>query len=177
MCLPDFNDWGLPKPDGLKGGTRSPCPFTPRWPRDAFSISQAVYQQLTFSETPPSVMDSHEEVEQDFPVAELEDPVWLEQPIPNRQWLCIHQIQHWSITGHTPVPTTPAPQPVQEEVLPEGEEMNISILDDLPDDINVPKELYSDLDSWAQSVLGHLWWNDLWIWPVNTPWVKIINVH
>ena len=51
-----------------------------------------------------------------------------------------------------------ANQPVQEEILPEAEPMDISILDDLPDIINVPKEeLYSDLDSWVQSVHRYQW--------------------
>ena len=102
-------------------------------------------------------MDSNDYEEEHLPTAELDDPVWPEEPVLNRQQLCIHQILCHSITGHTPRPATPPPQPIQEEVLPEAELVETSILDDLPDVINVPKELTSDFDSWAQSVLGHQW--------------------
>ena len=82
-------------------------------------------------------MDSNEE--EDFPTAELDDPIWSEEPITNRQQLCIHQILHY-----TPRTATPASQTIQEEVLPEPEQMDIEILGDLPDVIHVPKELSSD---------------------------------
>ena len=86
-------------------------------------------------------MDSDDE-EEDFPTPELDDPAWSEEPIPNRQQLCIHQI-----LCHTPRPATTSPHPIQEEVLPQREQMDIEILDDLLDIIDVPKKLHSDFDS------------------------------
>ena len=115
---------------------------------------------INFNETPPSEMDSDDYDEEDFHTAELNNPVCSEEPIPYRQ-LCIHQILHHSITGHTSRPATPTLQPTQEEILSEAELMDTSILDDLPDVINVPEELSSDFDSWAQSVLKHQWQNDI----------------
>ena len=53
---------------------------------------------------------------------------------------------------NTPRPVTPPPQTIQEELLQEPEPMDIKILDDLLDIIDVPKELFSDFDSWVQSV-------------------------
>ena len=47
------------------------------------------------------------------------------------------------------------------EVLTEAELMDISILDDLPDIMDVPEKLSSDFDFWSQSVLGHQWLNDI----------------
>ena len=41
-----------------------------------------------------------------------------------------------------------SPHPIQKEVPPEPEEIDTEILDDLPDIINIPKELLSDFDSW-----------------------------
>ena len=86
-------------------------------------------------------MDSDEDEEEEFPTAELNNPVWSEKPISDRQQLCIHLIPCRSITGHLPRPATPAPQPVQEDVLPETEPMDVSIPDDLLNVITVPEEL------------------------------------
>ena len=113
-------------------------PFTQRWSRDELPFHQEVCRCLTFEETPPSEVDSGNK--EDFPTADLDDPVWSEKPIPNNcQQLCIHLILH-----STTRPATPTPQPVQEEVPPEPEQMDMEILDYLPDVINVPKELLSD---------------------------------
>ena len=54
-------------------------------------------------------MDSNDK-EEDFPTVELDDPVWYEEPIPDRQQLCIHLIPH-----NTPRSSTPSPQAIQEE--------------------------------------------------------------
>ena len=78
-------------------------------------------------------MDSDDE-EENFPKAELDDPVWSEEPISNRQQLCIYQI-----TCHITRQATPSPQPIKEEVLPEPEQTDVAILDDLLDVIDVPK--------------------------------------
>ena len=96
-------------------------------------------------------MDSDDDEEEDFPTAELHEPVWSEEPIPNRQQLCIHHIP-----CHTIRLATPYPQPIQ-DVFPEPEQMDIKILDKLPDVINVPKELSFYFDSWARSVLKYQW--------------------
>ena len=71
---------------------------------------------------------------EDFPTTRLDDPVWSEELIPDKQQLCIHQIP-----CHTLREATPPPQPIQEEVLPKPEPMDIKILEDLPDIIDVPK--------------------------------------
>ena len=71
--------------------------------------------------------------------------------------------------SHTPRPASPPPKPIQEEVPPKPEQMDIEILDDLPDIIDVPKELLSDFNSWAHSVLEYQWYYDIYIQPVNTP--------
>ena len=80
-------------------------------------------------------MDSDNE--EDFPTAELKDPVWSEKPVCNRHWLCIDPIPCSSITGNTPRPPTPQPQPIQEEVPPETELMDVSVPDDLPNIIDI----------------------------------------
>ena len=93
-------------------------------------------------------MDSNDE-EEDLPTADLNDLVWSEEPIPDsHQQLCIHQIPN-----HTPRPAIPPPKSIQEEVSPELEQMDIKVMDDLPNVINIPKELLPDFDSWAHSVL------------------------
>ena len=55
-------------------------------------------------------------------------------------------IVHQSVSGHTPRLATQPPQPVQEDVVPETEPIDVSISDNLPDVIDVPEEeFYSDL--------------------------------
>ena len=84
-----------------------------------------------------------------LPTADLDDPIWSEKPVPNsREYLCIPQISRQA---------TPAPQAGQVEMPQKPEQMNINILENLPDLINVPKELLLDFDSWAQSVLDYKW--------------------
>ena len=78
-------------------------PSTARQPRDGLPLYQVVGQQFTFCETPTSVMDSDDDEEEDFPTVELNDQVWSEEPIPDRQCQ--------SITGHTPRPTNPPHNP------------------------------------------------------------------
>ena len=64
-------------------------------------------------------MDSNDE-EEDFPTADLDDPLWSEEPIPSsRKQLCIHQIP-----CHTPRLATTPSQPIQEEVPPKPEQMD-----------------------------------------------------
>ena len=49
----------------------------------------------------------------------------------------------------------PTPQPDQVQMPQEPEQMVIEILEELPDLINVPKEVLSDFDSWAHNVLEY----------------------
>ena len=77
--------------------------------------------------------------------------VWRAYAV-NHQQLCIHKI-----LCHTLRPATPPLQPIQEEVPPEPEQMDMEILDDLPDIIHLPKDLLSDFDSWAHSALEYQW--------------------
>ena len=135
-------------PKNYKGVQGPTSPSTPSQHRDDLPFCQAVWWWLAFSKTPPSEMDSDDDEEEDFSTAEFNDPVWSEEPIPKGQQLCIHQIPYHWITGHSPRPGTLCPQPIHEEVLPEEELMDISILHELPDVINVPKELSSYFDSW-----------------------------
>ena len=136
-------------------------------------------------------MDSENE-EEDFPTAELDDPVWSEEPVPNRwQQLCIHQIPY-----HTPRPVTQPLQPIQEDVFPEPEQIDINILDDLLDIINVPKELDGLLDiinvpkelddlldiiNVPKELYSHCAQKPMVKWhfylATKHPWVKIINRH
>ena len=84
-----------------------------------------------------------------FPTADLDDLLWSEECVFNSwEYLCIHQI---------PRLATLSPQPSQVEIPPEPEQMDMEILEDLPDLIDVPKELLSDFDSWAHSVLEYQW--------------------
>ena len=85
--------------------------------------------------------------EEFLPTADLDDPIWSKEPVPNsREYLCIHQI---------PRSVAPTPQPDEVKMPPKPEQMDIDIPEDLPHLINVPKELLSDFDSWACSVLDY----------------------
>ena len=139
-------------PADYKGAQCPISPFTSRWPRDKLPFHQGVFQYLTFDETTPPEMDSNGE-EEDFQTADLDDPVWSEEPIPiSCQQLWIHQILH-----HTPRLATPPVQPIQEEIPPEPEPTDIKILDDLPDTMDVAEEHLCDFDSWAHNVLEYQW--------------------
>ena len=96
--------------------------------------------------TPPKVDSDDEEY---FPTADLDDLLWSKEPPPNSQ-------KHQSI-NQISRPAIPPLQPNQVEVPPEPEQMDIKIPEDLPDLIKVPKELLSDFDSWANSVLEYKW--------------------
>ena len=51
------------------------------------------------------------------PAAEHDDPIWSEEPLPDRQHLCNLQIPCHSIIGHTTRTATPPSQPIQEDIL------------------------------------------------------------
>ena len=63
-------------------------------------LHEAVCRQLTFSDTPLLAADSDNDAqEEDFPTTALNDPVWSEEPIPDRQ-ICIHMAPDNSATGY-----------------------------------------------------------------------------
>ena len=64
----------------------------------------------------------------------------------SHKYMCIHQI---------PRPATPPLQPNQLEMLPEPEHMDIDIPEDIADLIDISKEILSDFDAWAQSILEY----------------------
>ena len=138
-------------PADYKGAQYPISPFTKRGPRDELPFHQGVCKCLTFDETLPPEEDSDDE--EYFPTGNLDDLVWSEEAVPNSQkHLCILQI---------PGPPTPLPQPDQVEVSPEPEQMDVDILDNLPDVINVPKELSSDFETWSHSLLEYQWLYDI----------------
>ena len=100
---------------------------------------------------------------------DLDDPVWSKEPVPDSQEdLCIHDIPRPATPSPQPnqrvpstpplqhnqgLPATPAPHPDQIEMPPDHEVMELNIPGDVPDLINVPKEVISDFDTWVQTVL------------------------
>ena len=53
-------------------------------------LQQKMHRHMCFSETSPPVVDANGDEEEDehFPTAPLDDSVWSEEPIPERE-LCI----------------------------------------------------------------------------------------
>ena len=84
--------------------------------------------------TPLPEVDSNEE--EYLPTADFDDPIWSEKPVSNSQTCkCFHQI---------PTPATSPPESNQVEMPQEPGQMDIDILEDLPDLISIPNELLSD---------------------------------
>ena len=94
--------------------------------------------------------------------------MWDKEVVPDsKEYLCIHEIPR--PTTPTPLPqpiaVIPAPQPYQGvpsmppqqtdqvEVAPEFEWKEPGISEDIPDLLDVPQEVMSDFDAWAQDVL------------------------
>ena len=74
--------------------------FTPRHPR-SLPFCKGVHQHLTFNETPP-LMPETDYDEEALPTADLDDPVWEEELVPDsREYLCIHDIS-WLATSTPP---------------------------------------------------------------------------
>ena len=102
-----------------------------------------------FDEIPLPTQDVDSDDEEYLPTADLDDPVWSEEAVPDSQeYLCIHQ---------KPRAATPPLQPNQVEMPPEPEHMGIHILEDIPDHISIPEEIISDFDAWTHSVLEYQW--------------------
>ena len=62
-----------------------------------------------------------------------------------------------SLQPNQGVPATPPPQSDQIEMAPDHELMELDMLEYIPDFLDVPEEVISDFDVWAQSVLDYPW--------------------
>ena len=86
-------------------------PFNLRHPR-GLPFWEGDCQCLTFDVTTllVSAADSEDE-EEDLPTAELDDPMWDEEPVPDsREYLCIHEIPWLAIPPPQPMPVIPSLQ-------------------------------------------------------------------
>ena len=110
-----------------------------------------------------------------LPPADLDDPVWSDQPVQDSQeYLCIHEILRQATPSPksnqvdipaTPnlqpnqveMPTTPPPQSEQVEMSPQYKLMELDFPDDMPDLIGILEEVLSDFDAWSHSVLHYEW--------------------
>ena len=89
--------------------------------------------------------------------ADLDDPVWSEEPVPD-SWedLCIHKIPR----PETPTSTTPSigdATPLQPDQVEMPPEMELDITEDMPGHLDVLEEVLLDCDAWAHSVLDYEW--------------------
>ena len=146
-CLYSIINWGLLQPSRLQGSTMSHLFIHTKATQVWVAFLPSSLPVINFWWDTPSEIDSDDEKD-DFPSAELDDPVWSEEPIPNRQQLCIHQIPR-----HTPRQASSPPQCIQ-EVLPEPEQM-ISRYWMTYQMSTVFPENFPDFDSWAYSVLEY----------------------
>ena len=125
----------------------------PRWPREDFPFCKGVCQCVIFDETPPPTPEVDSDNEEYLATADLDDLVWSKEPVPdNQEYLCTHLI---------PRPATPPPQPNQVEIPPVPENMDIDILEGIPDLIDIPEEILQDFDVWKYSFLEYQWWCDI----------------
>ena len=92
------------------------------------------------------------------PTADLDDPVWSEESVPdNWEYLCIHKIPRSTTpipAAQSSSPTIPPLQPDQIEMPPDHELIKLKIPEDILDLIDVPEEVISDFDAWAQKCAG-----------------------
>ena len=126
------------------------CPIslsTPRWSRDDLTFHEGACWCLMFDKTPLPTPEIRSDGEEYLPAADLDGPVWSEEPVPDSQeYQCIHLI---------PRPATPPLQPNQVEICPEPGSMDIDIPEDIPYLINVLEELFLDFDLLAHSVMEY----------------------
>ena len=112
------NDYGLPgqvirpvhvysvstteasfNPTDYNGAQCPISPFTSRQLRDELHFHHGVHQCLNFDETPLPAVNS--DIEEYLPTADLDDPVWSREPVPNSQkHLSIHQIHRPATPPH-----------------------------------------------------------------------------
>ena len=134
-------------------------PFILRCPR-GLPFWKGVHQHLTFDETPlPALAADSEDKEEDLPMAELDDTMWDEEPVPDRrEYLCIHEIPRPATPPPQPnqgLPYTPSQQPNQVEVSPEFELIKLDIPADIPLLIDLSKDKLSDFEAWTPDVLSY----------------------
>ena len=145
-------------------------PLTPRCPR-SLPFWEGVCQCLAFKEMPLATEEDSDDKE-DVQTADLDDPVWSKEPVPDSQgYLCIHEIPRPAITPNQPLPqpipttpppqlnqelpVTPSPQPDQVKMPLDYELMDLDILEDIPDLLDVPEHVMCDFDAWVQDVLSY----------------------
>ena len=141
---------------------------SPRCPR-SLPFREGVCWCLTFHKIPLPMPETYsEDDEEPLSTADLDDWVWDEDLVPDsREYLCIHEIPRLATPNPQPIPVTPPPQPNQGvpatlpqqpdqvEVSPQFELMELDIPEDIPDLLDVPKEVMSDFDAWALGVLSY----------------------
>ena len=114
-------------------------------------LLQMVHRHLNFDDSPPpAVVPDDDKEEEDFPTALLDDLVWSKECIPERE-LCIHMALRKPETSHPSQIPSQLQEPVYESAT--LEEPMDSMISDMPDFINVPKQV--------------LFWNYLctpWMW-------------
>ena len=91
-------------------------------------------QQLT----PPAVDPDDDKEEEDFHTAPLDDSVLSEEPIPERD-LCIHMALRKPEASNPSLIPTQLQEPAYESAT--LEEPMDSMISDMPDLINIPKEM------------------------------------
>ena len=90
-----------------------------------------------------------DDVEENFPTTAIDYPVWSEEPAPERD-LYIHMVVNKLEPSHIP---TPLQEPIDEPI--NQEEPMESMDSDIPDLINVPKEVL-----FQEYILPPSIWND-----------------
>ena len=104
-----------------------------------FFLHQAVHNHLNFNESLLAAVDFDDNDEVHFPTAPLDDPVWSEEPIPDRD-LCIHMALRKSEISYPSQIPMPLQEPIYESITL-AEPMN-STDSDIPNFINIPKEVF-----------------------------------
>ena len=128
------------------------------------------------------------EDKEDLPTTDLDDCVWSEEPVPDHvEYLCIHEIPRLTTPPNQPppqpnqgvpampppqlnqgVPVTPPPQPDQIEMAPDYELTVLDIPEDIPDLLDIPEEVMSHSNAWAQEMLNYQGLILLWTLTSNT---------
>ena len=109
--------------------------------------------------------DSEDE-DEDFQTADLDDPLWDKEPVPDSmEYLCMHEIPMLATPQLIPVtpplhpgqgaPATLPQQPDPVEASLEFELMELNIPDDKPDLLDIPAEVMFNFNARAQHVLSY----------------------
>ena len=103
-------------------------------------LHQMVCRHPNFDDSPPAAFNSDDDEKEDFPQAHLNDSLWSEKPILNRDW-CICMSPRTSETTYpSQIPTQPQ-EPIHESAT--IEEPMDSMIRDMPSLIDVPREVLS----------------------------------